>query len=221
MSKWRPGEEGTSPGRRTRLQPSLGQRDVHAGPPRACQVLVWAGGGLGWLHPCPRGGRGSGWLPQGSGTLSRSPRCGVPLSQAGVSSACSSPGPARGLGLPSSALPFPRQLGPPAIGGLPQARDPVLLRPWHAGSGSEPGTNTDSEHENLGKFPSSGPRPPWASLGTPILLGWGVDRVGGGGGWGRGASQLRCPFRSSEAVLGRWFLPGHSGFGPHWPAHTT
>lgn len=104
----------------------------------------------------------------------------------------------QGAGLTSSALPFPRQLGPPAIGGLPQARDPVLLRPWHAGSGSQPGTNTDSERENLGKFASSGPRPPWASLGTPILLGWGVDRVGGGWGRGRGASQPRCPFRSSS-----------------------
>ena len=120
MSKWRPGEEGTSPGRRTRLQLSSGQRDVHAGPPRACQVLAWAGGGLGWLHPCPRGGRGSGWLPQGSGTLSRSPRCGVPLSQAGVSSTCSSPGPARGLASLLVPCPSPASWALPPSGDSPR-----------------------------------------------------------------------------------------------------
>ena len=131
MSKWRPGKEGASLGRRTRLQPSLGQRDVHAGPPRACQVLAWAGGGLGWLHPCPRGGRGSGWLPQGSGTLSRSPRCGV-------SSTCSSPGPARGLA--SLLVPCPS----PASWALPPWASLGTRRPLGAGGGGPPSCDVRS-----------------------------------------------------------------------------
>lgn len=188
-----------------------GEAGLALGASTACLELVQAGSAL-WAHPSapsiasdPGGGRGSGWLPQGSVTWSRTAGYSVPLSQAGVMSACSSPA--------SATEPASTVSSPPHA----ELYDPVLL--CVLGSWGQGQSLPQTPILNVGAWDGH-----QRGDSRALLL-----QRRGGGRWGKqwsvcsqaamsgsGQGRPRCAVGSFRVTLD---LPTCSG--SHWPGNTT